>query len=377
MKRKNLKKQKIIIYVLTILLSVAFTVGGRAIAMQGYPNWDAPADAAQKARVTKILADIETETGSQLTFQVELLSGEGKGEVVQASQTINTNYYPVQEAVTVGDKILVYKEAYAINTPWTMLEYVRSDAIIVLALIFVAAVIIFGRWKGVNTIISLGFTCLAIFMVLIPAILSGQNAYLWSIAICLFTIAMTMLLINGADKKSIAAGFGCFSGVLVAGILTLIMDSIIKLTGMISGDTLYLQTLNVANPIDLKGIIFAAILIGAMGAIMDVAMDIASSLNEIRIHSPEISSKSLIQSGFNIGRDVMGTMANTLVLAYIGSSLSTTLLLVAYNVALIELFNMELIIVELLQALVGSIGILMSIPFTSLICAALYPKKVG
>lgn len=153
------------------------------------------------------------------------------------------------------------------------------------------------------------------------------------------------------------------------------MDKVLLLTGMLNEDTLYLQMVQTQSPIDLKGIIFAAIIIGAMGAIMDVAMDISSSLNELRTNIPDISSARLIKSGFNIGRDVMGTMANTLVLAYIGSSLSTTLLLVAYNVTFVELMNMELIVVELLQALVGSIGMLMAIPMTSFICAAIYPKR--
>ena len=172
-----------------------------------------------------------------------------------------------------------------------------------------------------------------------------------------------MLLINGADKKSFAAGMGCFLGVAIAGILTVIMDKVAPgRSGMLNEDTLYLQMVQTQSPIDLKGIIFAAIIIGAMGAIMDVAMDISSSLNELRTNIPDISSARLIKSGFNIGRDVMGTMANTLVLAYIGSSLSTTLLLVAYNVTFVELMNMELIVVELLQALVGSIGMLMAVP---------------
>jgi uncharacterized membrane protein len=95
----------------------------------------------------------------------------------------------------------------------------------------------------------------------------------------------------------------------------------------------------------------------------------------MRLNIPGISSKKLISSGMNIGRDVMGTMANTLVLAYIGSGLITTLLLVAYNVSFIELMNMELIVVEILQALVGSIGILLAIPMTALIGAAIYPNK--
>ena len=94
-------------------------------------------------------------------------------------------------------------------------------------------------------------------------------------------------------------------------ILTVIMDKVLLLTGMLNEDTLYLQMVQTQSPIDLKGIIFAAIIIGAMGAIMDVAMDISSSLNELRTNIPDISSARLIKSGFNIGRDVMGTMANT------------------------------------------------------------------
>lgn len=151
------------------------------------------------------------------------------------------------------------------------------------------------------------------------------------------------------------------------------MSWLLKLTGMVDEDSLYLQMVQTVSPIDLRGIIFAAIIIGALGAIMDVAMDIASSLYELRRNVPDISAGKLISSGFNIGRDVMGTMANTLVLAYIGSGLATTLLLVAYNVTFVELMNMELIVVELLQALVGSIGIILAIPLTALICAAIYP----
>ena len=161
----------------------------------------------------------------------------------------------------------------------------------------------------------------------------------------------------------------------MAGLLTLLMSYLMQLTGMISEETLYLQLVQTANPIDLRGLVFAAIIIGALGAIMDVAMDIASSLNEMRQNIPNISGKQLIKSGMNIGRDVMGTMANTLILAYIGSGLITTLLLVAYNVSFIELMNMEFIVVEILQALVGSIGILLAIPMTAIISAAIYPRK--
>ena len=370
------KKKKIIVYILTIILSIAYIVIGRQIAMQGYPEWEDPAEEPLTAKVTEIISDEQDAESRVIVFNATVLKGEMKGETIKADQTIYANYYPQQEPVTPGDKILVFANTYTEGIEWSMLEYVRSNTILYLGLFFAALVLVFGRLKGVNTLISLAFTTLAVFAVFVPSVLSGQNIYLWSIITCLYTIIMTMLIVNGADKKSFAAGMGCFLGVAMAGILTVIMDNLLQLTGMVSEDTLYLQMIPIDTPIDLKGIIFAAIIIGAMGAIMDVAMDIASSLNELRTNISDISSKKLIQSGFNIGRDVMGTMANTLVLAYIGSSLSTTLLLIAYNVTFTELMNMELIVVEFLQALVGSIGILSAIPLTSFICAAIYPKRV-
>jgi len=374
-KRKDPRKGRIILYIFTLAFSLAYILFGRQIAMKGYPDWDKPEANSYKAEVSAILSDEPVENGHELFFEAKALSGPEKGRTVTIRQTIFENYYPVQEAVEAGDRVLFYEDTYREDSDWQMLDYLRSDAILWLALAFAAAVLIFGRLKGLNTLISLIFTCLSVFTVFIPSILSGQNIYLWSIVTCIYIIVMTMLFINGAGKKSFAAGAGCAAGVAVAGLISAVMDKLLSLTGMINEDTLYLQMIDVAKPIDLTGVIFAAIIIGAVGAIMDVAMDIASSLHEIRLTSPNISGGQLIKSGFNIGRDVMGTMANTLILAYIGSSLCTTLLLVAYNVHMFVLFNMEMIVVELLQALAGSIGILLAIPFTSFICAAIYPRK--
>ncbi len=368
----QLKLRDILIYLFTIVFSVAFIVVGRHYAMIGYPDLGKTGNTSFTAEVTEIRSVTELENGQTLLFSAQLLSGDHKGDLVQVTQSIYTNYYPVQEPVAVGDKIIIYESGASEEAPWTMTDYARSDYIIWLGVIFCVVVLLFGRFKGWNTLVSLAFTCLSIFYVFLPSVLAGHNIYLWSIVVCLYIILMTMLFINGAGKKSLVAGLGCFSGVVVSGIITLIMNHLMKLTGMTSEDTLYLQLLDTAAPIDLKGIIFAAIIIGAVGAIMDVAMDISSSLNELKINVPDASAKLLIQSGLNIGRDILGTMANTLVLAYIGSSLSTTILFMAYNVSALELFNMELIIVELLQALAGSAGMLLCIPLTTVIAALTY-----
>ena len=364
----------LLVYILTIVFSVAFIVIGRHFAIQGYPNWDNASADAVKARVTDITTVDEVDSGQDIFFTAMLLNTEQKGETIEVYQSVNTSFYPVQEPVKEGDRIMVYQTESG-KAPWTMLDYLRFNYIIWLGVLFCCGVLIFGRLKGINTLLSLIFTCLAVFAVYIPSILSGQSLYFWTIIVCLYIIVMTMLLINGLDKKSLCAGLGCFCGVLAAGIITFIMSRMMNLTGMATEETLYLTMLDLEQPIDLKAIIFGTITIGALGAVMDVAMDISTSLNEISQHNPDISRVALIRSGINIGRDVMGTMANTLVLAYIGCDLATTLLLAAYNVGLFELMNMERIINELLNALAGSFGILMTLPLTALICSLVYPKK--
>jgi uncharacterized membrane protein len=185
---------------------------------------------------------------------------------------------------------------------------------------------------------------------------------------------MSLLIINGANMKTWAAVIGCIGGIMVAGVMTAFLDSLLKITGIVSEESVYLVELNSTNPINLKAIVFAGILIGAIGAVMDVAMSISSSLYELNEQMYHPSFGQLWKSGLNIGRDMMGTMSNTLILAYIGSSLSLVLLLVAYNTPMIYLFNRELIVVEILQALIGSFGLLFTIPFTSLIASRLYRK---
>src|SRR5699024_10476980 len=138
---------------------------------------------------------------------------------------------------------------------------------------------------------------LAVFLVFIPAVMSAQNIYFWSILTCIFITVMTLLIINGADRKSFAAGIGCFSGMAVSGLLTVVMDSIIRLTGWLEEDSINLYMLNPHGHIDLKAIIFASIIIGAIGAIMDVAMSVASALYELKVNLPNASAKDLYRSG--------------------------------------------------------------------------------
>ncbi|MFI3226730.1 MAG: YibE/F family protein [Clostridia bacterium] len=338
---------------------------------------------ARVVEIVEIIEDdynlgYETIVGKTINFKAEVLNGDMKGETVDAKQEISPFFAIQPEEISLGDKILIsqsYNSDGIDNSQFDMLEYVRTDVIVFLVLIFFAGLILFGKSKGILTIISLSLTCLSIFYVFIPSILNGNNIYFWAIQICIFIIVMTLMIANGTNLKSLSAGLGCVGGILTAGIITLILNSALRLSGMVDEKSVFLQMLNPDNPIDLKAIIFAAIIIGAVGAIMDVAISIASALSEIKLQNPDISFKKLYISGINIGKDILGTMTNTLILAYIGSALSTVLLLIANTGSMTYLVNTESIIIEVIQSIVGSFGILLTLPLTSLVSAFLYTRE--
>lgn len=305
-------------------------------------------------------------------FKAQALNTDLRGKTIDAVQEIDKSYAFSPRQVEQDDKILV--EGYTQDgvLHYYFGDYVRITPLIWLLVIFCILIVVFSRMQGVKTIVSLALTCLAVFIVLVPAILNGHNIYLWSIAVCVYITVMTLSIISGFNMKALCAGIGCVSGVLCSGLITLIMDRFLNMTGLLEEESIYLFQLYPDNPINLKAIIFAMIIVGAVGAVMDVSMSISSSLYELRIKSPSIGPKELMKSGFTIGRDMMGTMANTLVLAYIGSSLTCVLLLVAYNANIEQVINKEIIVAEALQALAGSMGMLLTLPLTSAVCAVMY-----
>ena len=333
-----------------------------------------------RAKVIRVVDTSKTNiTGENeiltVNFKAKAMNTDLRGKTLDVIQEIDKTYAFSPSQVEQNDVVLV--ESYTENgeTHYYFGDYVRITPLIWLLLIFCVLVILFSRMQGVKTLVSLAFTCLAVFVVLIPAILNGKNIYLWAIAVCVFITVMTLTIINGFNKKAFCAGIGCISGTLCAGLIVVVTDKFLDMTGLLEEESVYLYYLIPENPINLKAIIFAMIIVGALGAVMDVAMSVSSSLWELRCKSPDISSKELMKSGFTIGRDMLGTMANTLVLAYIGSSLTSVLLLVSYNAGIEQVINKEMIIAEILQAIAGSMGMLLTLPLTSAVCATVFYKK--
>ncbi len=386
--KKKFDVKKGIIWVVTVMISItAILVGNRAV-LGGSSMFLGEGDDIVRATVTDVMdsssstLDLGGEAvyeNTAIAFRCMIEQGPSKGQMVDAEQTLDGMYAGSNftKEVEKGDKVLVlYSEDLALSggNPWQFSDYYRFDKIIILLAIFMVLILIIGRWKGVNTLLSLLFTFAFVFMVFVPAVMAGYNAYLWASITCIFTIMMTLILINSISKKTWATIIGCVAGTIIAAAGTVIMTEVMQLTGFVDEHSYYLTLLDTEVPINLTAIVFAAIVIGAVGAIMDVAMDLSSSLYELSEHVPDITFGRLCKSGMAISRDIMGTMANTLVLAYIGSSLSCIMILLTYSTSAMDLMNREVIIVELLQAIIGSLAILLTAPCTVVTCGVLYLK---
>jgi uncharacterized membrane protein len=311
--------------------------------------------------------------------EVAIMEGIHKGETAEAEYVLtlgfsdNYKYSPLKK----GNEVLVYVEEDADGTIATVqvVEIARDKYMFYLAAAFVVILILVGGMKGFKAVISLIITAIAILKFLLPAIMKGWDPVLVSVIMCTFVILITMLLISGFNRKTLAAVLGTVGGVLIAGIIAIVVGNIAKLTGIGGDESQMLMYIPQNTYFDFKGLLFAGIIIGTMGANMDVGMSVASSMHEIKKNNPEIKSKDLIKSGMNVGRDIMATMSNTLILAYTGGALHLMLLLMAYNSTFLEIISWDIISSEILRALAGSIGLIITIPLTALISGAVEKQR--
>lgn len=323
--------------------------------------------------------DIDGLKTTVIVFKAELLSGEQKGQMIEMEQMITDVTIDKPNPVEKGDRILVSNTDLMENgtetSQWYYLQQNRIPGMLWLGGIFFVLVLIIGKLKGLTTIISLAFTGAAVFAVYIPAILSGKNVYLTTIIITVFIIFASLIILNGCNKKTWCAIVGNLGGIVVTGALALIVNTALKITGMVDEDYVFLAALGDGASVDLRAIVWSSIIIGSLGAIMDVSMSIASAMQELAMEMKDRSFKRMVASGMNIGRDAIGTMTTTLVLAYAGGSIASILLFTLNNRNLLVLMNFEMVVVEVIQAIVGSLGILLAVPITVFVAAGLFNRK--
>ncbi|QUH20190.1 YibE/F family protein [Alkaliphilus sp. B6464] len=309
-----------------------------------------------------------------MMVKVEILNGEYKGEQFEIPHNLTGSYgYDID--VEPGDKVLVTVEKIEDGSVEVYIsEHLRDTYVYIVAAIFVALILIIGRVKGLKTIITLILTILLVLKGLLPGLLAGYNPILLTIGIAFIITVVTILTVGGINRKSYAAIIGVLGGVFVAGLIAYVIGSKVKLTGLSSEEAVMLMYIPQGIKFDFKGLLFAGIIMGALGAVMDVGMSISSSMEEIKNADPTMSTKTLIMSGMNVGKDIMGTMANTLILAYTGSSIPLLLLFTAYGEDFTKIINLDIIATEIIRAFAGSIGLILCIPLTALVAGVLMEK---
>ena len=389
---------KLIWYIITIVFSTVLLFLGNLYSVSVRESFqenqvqqelfDSDIVINMRARVTEIISInvyntapiiLPNNTLSSYTIKdIFFLAELENGEVVSAIQSI-TDQIPVPDRqVQVNDRIILqHNQFYNIYGElidiYQIFGFIRINQMIIFGVIVFFAIILFGKFQGLNSLVALGFTISSIFFVFVPVILYGANIYLWSIIISLYSTMTTVLIVIGATKKAVSTIIGTLFSIAVTAFLTVIMSNILGMTGVLDQEIVGILMYN--DSLDLNAIVFAGIVIGSIGAIMDVCMSISSSLWEFS-QTNKNSFIEIYKTGITVGKDILGTMANTLVLAYIGSYLSIILIIsITFSDNIFDVFHMESIITELLRALVGISGIFLAIPITTFTCSWLYQTK--
>lgn len=330
-----------------------------------------------KGRVIQVTPGEKTPTSSggleTQIVTIKLTSKPYKNQVITISNTLTGHpLYDIE--VKEGDRIIVQSAEVDGSTEFYIAEFSREAPLLLITILFVLSVLIVGGVKGAKAIISLVIMGLIIFYIMLPLILRGFNPILVTVGLSSVMTGLFLFFIGGFNRKTAAAILGTIGGLVAAGLLAYFVGKASYLTGLSSSEAQMLDFLQ--SDIDSQGLLFAGMIIGALGAILDVGISIASAMEQIKEAAPESDFQTLLTRGLHVGRDMMTTMSNTLILAYVGTALPLLLLFQAGNSSWSSVINLDLIATEIVRALAGSIGLTLAIPLTALAAGILLVKPI-
>lgn len=349
---------------LLVFLALFFYAGaGRSVY-----DRDGTGIAYETARVLSVLSDStepdpQTENvlrGSQ-ELELEILTGRYAGQTVPVTNYLSAFYNVIaREGMKLAVSINTVEEGvYSVS----VYNYSRDLWLWGFAALFALVLLAVGGRQGLKALLSLGVTVFCVIFLLVPLLVQrGWPPIPTTLGLVAYTSFVTFVILGGVQVKTMAAALGSFGGVLLAGLLAWGACKIVHISGMNMDEAESLLLTAVDNGLKIRGLYICGILIASEGAIMDVAMTISSAVAELRAVNPSLTPAQLFRSGMNIGRDAMGTMANTLVLAFAGASLNMMIFIYAYDVSYIQLLNTDFAAIEVVRALAGSVGIVLTVP---------------
>lgn len=374
---KELKENKIVIIVilLTMIVSLLFN----NYLKKDYSRVNNDTTDFVKGEVVEVTSssieydeELKINLGKQVV-KVEILAGKNKGKTVTMDNYLTAAH---NIEVKVGTKVIISAdEPDGIDAYYTIYNFDRSLGMIIFTLILFMAVITIGKGKGVKSIIGLAYTLYLVIFFLLPTVFSGYPPVFMSVICVILSTIVTLMLLNGRSKKTYGAIISTILGVVLSAGCFYLMSLILSINGFSSDEAESLVLITRATNLQIKEILFAGILISSLGAIMDVGMSIVSSLYEVYHHQPNLTRKELFNSGIEIGKDMIGTMTNTLILAFTGSAFISLLVLFSYNVDALQLLNSNYIAIEFAQGIAGTLGIVLTVPIASFIATMILIKN--
>lgn len=359
-----------------VLVVILFLFGSSAMAQ-------APAAPPVSYEKGEVLDVVPLQESTQQAFSIgqgdvvtlRITTGPEKGKIVDT-----VNYFSGRSMyefkVNRGDKVIVAVANDLGRTSYHVSDFDRFDYAWWLFGLFALSLIVFGGFIGLKSVLVIAFSVFLILNVFLNRVLAADvSLTVLTLATSAIIAGLTQTVISGWNRKSFAAILGTIGGVVIAGILSVASIHLMHLTGLDSEEAMMLKA-TVLQAVDFRGLLFSGMVLGSLGAVLDVTISISSAIYEVKQAQPDVGMKQLFTAGMNVGRDIMGTNSNTLILAYIGSSLPLLLLIAAQpQSSMLPILNQNMIVTEIARALSGSIGVVCAIPLTAMISAWMMRKR--
>lgn len=370
MKQKALSNWKWIIFVLL----VAGTLAGVWIFYHridfSYQMYDSSTTTYVKGKAVKVLSEeLEPAEGNDSrmlgvqTLQVKILEGTQKGQIIQVENQLSTTH---NVYVKEGQALVIKADMpEGVEPFYSVYNYSRSGGYALIAVIFCALMILMGRTKGLKSLLGLGYVLVLLFGFMIPAIYSGWQPLTATLILTVLAVSVSMILLNGFSHKTFTAIVSTIAGILLAILVFYLFAGVLKLDGYKAEEAEELLLISQNTGLQISQLLFAGTLISSLGALMDMTMSVAAPLYEIKEQKPKISSIELYRTGIRIGKDLVGTMCETLVLAFAGTAILSLLVFRSYGTTMNQLMNSDYIAIEVAQSLTGSVAVILAVPVTA------------
>ena len=253
-------------------------------------------------------------------------------------------------------------------------EYNRFPGLMVVLAAFLLVTVLVGGKVGAKGLVSLGLTVAALLWILLPLLLKGWPTIPTTTLIAVLVTVATFVILGGVDRKTVCACLGTLAGVAMAAAFGMAAQTLLRMDGYRQeyAEALLQLRQTGESGIGISGLVVAGVIISALGAVMDVAMSISSAIEELKRVNPSLDGKELLKSGMNIGRDMVGTMTNTLILAILGSGMTLIVYISSLGLQPWQLFSSAYLSLEAISAVASSVGVILAVPVTAAICGWIF-----